>query len=350
MFRKARIGICRSIVDEKGRSWLAPNLLEKLNELTNVACEPLPDFSPEIRPEQIKSFDIIIAGSPKWTKDSLAGNTQLLHVAKMSAGYNQIDVPALTQAGVLLTNCPEGNRRPVAVAIITFILALSTRLLSKERIVREGQWQKKEHCVGYGLVGKTLGSVGVGNIGHEMFRLAKAFGMRHIAYDPYVSQETVADVDVRLVDLDAVLTESDFLNISCPLNENTYHLIGVKEFYKMKKTAFLINTARGPIVDEAALIKALQEGTIRGAALDVFEQEPLPLDNPLLKMDVDKVMLTPHDLANTDERAANYEAQILRQIKQVIHGDVPEALVNREVLQRSEFQDKLKSLLSALNG
>jgi D-3-phosphoglycerate dehydrogenase len=182
----------------------------------------------------------------------------------------------------------------------------------------------------------------VGNIGHEMFLLAKPFGMKHIAYDPYITQEAVDDVDVELVDMETVLVESDFLNISCPLNEKTRRLVGEKELRKMKKTAFLINTARGPIVDEVALIKALQEGWIREAGLDVFEQEPIPLHNPLLKMD--NVIITPHALGHTDELFVMMLDEILGQVSQIIRGEVPEGLVNREVWDKPEFQAKLKGL------
>jgi len=348
MGRKTRIGICGTVIDEKGNSFLAPTLTKKLDAAEVVEWGKLPGSSPEITSNQLEGFDIVIAGSPRWTQKSLEGNRQLLYVAKMSAGYNQIDVPALTKAGIMLTNTPGAVRRPVAVTIITFILALSSRLLTKDKLVREGRWQERWNYFGYGLTRKTLGSIGVGNIGHEMFKLARPFGMKHIAYDPYVTQEALADVDVKLVDLDTVLTESDFLNISCPLTESTHHLIGEKELAKMKETAFLINTARGPIVDEVALTKALQEGKIRGAGLDVFDKEPPSPDNPLLQMDVDKIILSPHALAQTDEMLASFESQILRQIKQIIRGDIPEALVNQEVLDKSEFQTKLKSFLLAL--
>ncbi len=350
MGRKVTIGLDRRYIDGKGKAGVLPTLLDRLNEMADVEYQRLSGVSPEVRPEQIEGFDIVLPRISAWTQDSLVGNSQLLCVIRLGVGYDTIDVPALTEAGVMLTITPEAVRRPVAVGIITFILALSTRLLTKNRLVREGRWERRFNYLGYGLTGKTLGSVGVGNIGHEMFRLAKPFGMKHIAYDPYVRQETLADVDVRLVDMDTVLVESDFLNISCPLNETTYHLIGEKELAKMKESSFLINNARGPIVEEAALIKALDEGWIRGAAQDVFEQEPTPPENPLLKMDVDKVIFTPHSMSITDEFLAIGEAQMLRQIAQIIRGDVPEALVNPEAWDRPEFQSKLKRFQASVKG
>jgi D-3-phosphoglycerate dehydrogenase len=247
---------------------------------------------------------------------------------------------------VLLCITPGAVRRPIATAIIAFILALSVRLLNKDKLTREGRWDERTNFMGYGLVGKTLGSIGVGNIGHEMFLLAKPFGMKHIAYDPYVTQESVDDVGVRLVDLDTVLAESGFLSINCPLNEETLHLIGENELAKMKRTAFLINTARGPIVDETALIKALQGGWIRGAGIDVFKQEPTASDNPLLEMD--NVIVTPHSLGWTDEAWKDTWEGNLRQISGIIRGEVPESLVNREVWDKPQFQSKLKKFHESL--
>ena len=346
MGRKAKIGITRDFFD-KDRKFIMPSAgLKSLDEMPNVEYEVLREFLPEVTPEQIRGFDMVISLGPKWTQHTLAGNHQLLCCHRGGVGYDMVDVPALTEAGVMLCITPAAVRRPMATAIITFILALSTRLRIKDKLTREGRWAEKANYHGVGLVGKTLGSIGVGNIGHEMFLLAKPFGMKHVAYDPYVTQEAVVDVNVKLVDMDTVLAESDFLTISCLLNEKTRHLIREKELRKMKKTAFLINTARGPIVDQAALIKALQEGWIRGAGLDVFEQEPIPPDNPLLQMD--NAIVTPHALGWTDEMFITMWNEILSQISQIIRGEVPEGLVNREVWHKSRFQSKMKKFQESL--
>ncbi len=346
MNRKARIGITRDFFDKDGKLVMPGPVLKLLDEMPDVEYEIFPEFLPEVTPEQIQGCDMVITFASKWTQHTLARNEQLLSIHRGGVGYDMVDVPALTNAGVMLCIIPAAVRRPMAVAIITFILALSTRLLTKDKLTRQGQWAEKAKYHGYGLMGKTLGSIGVGNIGHEMFLLVKPFGMKHIAYDPYVTQEAVADVDVKLVDLDTLLTESDFVNISCLLNESSRHLIGEKELRKMKKTAFLINTARGPIVDEAALIKALQEGWIRGAGLDVFEQEPTPPDNPLLKMD--NVIVTPHAMGDVDQYFMTMWDQILTQVLQIIRGEVPEGLVNREVWNKPEFQSRLKKFRESL--
>jgi phosphoglycerate dehydrogenase-like enzyme len=314
--------------------------MKLLDDMPDIEYRIFPELIQEIAPEHINGLDIVIGALPRWTENSLIGNDQLLSVLFTGVGYDRIDVPALNKAGVMLCIAPDGVRRPMAVTIMTFILALAMRIFVKDKLTREGRWAEKANYHGDGLTGKTLGSIGVGNIGHEMFMLAQPFGMRHIAYDPYLKQEAVDNVDVKLTDMDTVLTESDFLNISVPLSEKTHHLIGEKELRKMKPTAYLINTARGPIVDEVALIRALQEGWIRGAGLDVFEEEPTPADNPLLKMD--NVIVAPHALGHTDELFMGIWAQKMRQVSQIVHGEVPEALVNREVLDNPELQSKLK--------
>ncbi len=346
MGRKVRIGLTRDLFDKDWRPLTPGPGVKLLDEMPEVEYEIFPEYLPEATPEQIRGFDMVVTLKPRWTQRTLVGNDQLLSVHRSGVGYDVVDVPALTDAGVILCITPEAIRRPVATAIITFILALSMQLLNKDKLTREGRWDERTNFMGDGLVGKTLGSIGVGNIAHEMFLLAKPFGMKHIAYDPYVTPESVDDVGVRLVDLYTVLAESDFLSINCPLNEETLHLIGEKELAKMKRTAFLINTARGPIVDEAALIKALQVGRIRGAGIDVFKQEPTPADNPLLNMD--NVIVTPHCLGWTDEAWEGKWEENLRQISQIIRGEVPESLVNREVWDKPHFQLRLRKFHESL--
>ena len=340
MSKKARIGITRDLFDKDGKMIIPGPGLKLLDDMPDTEYEIFPELIPEITPDLIDDIDMVIGALPKWTENSLAGNDRLLAVLFTGVGYDRIDVPALNKAGVMLCIAPDGVRRPMAVTIITFILALAMRIFVKDKLTREGRWAEKANYHGDGLTGKTLGSIGVGNIGHEMFMLARPFGMKHIACDPYIRQEAVDNVGVKLTDMDTVLTESDFLNISVPLSEKTYHLIGERELRKMKPTAYLINTARGPIVDESALIRALKQGWIRGAGLDVFEQEPTPQDNPLLKMD--NVIVAPHALGHTDELFMGIWAQKMRQVSQIMKGEIPEALVNREVLETEAFKARFK--------
>jgi len=343
MVRKVRVGITRDLFDKEGKS-ISPGPGPKmLDEVPSLEWQMFAEYLPEVSPEQSRGFDMVITFAPKWTRLTLAESEQLLALLRGGVGYDMVDFAACTDTGVALYIVPAAVRRPVAVGIISFILALSTRLLTKHRLAVAGNWEEgRQKHPGIGLTGKVLGSIGVGNIGHEMFKLAKPFGMKHIAYDPYVQPEAVADVEVKLVDMDTVLRESDFLNISCPLNKQTHHLIGEKELRKMKRSAFLINTARGPVIDEVALVGALREGWIQGAGIDVFEREPNPSDNPLLKLE--NVIVTPHSIALTDEFYITMWQEITNQIVHLMRGEKWPTLVNPEVWDKPQFQKKLKKL------
>ncbi len=346
MNRKVSIGISNHLFNENGEFCIPGHGLKYLDDMPGVEWKIIGGDMSHVSPEQADGLDMIITLLSKVTAESLAGNERLLAVLCNAAGYDPVDVPALTEAGVAVCNTPKAVRRPMATAIITFILALSLRLPEKTRLAEEGRWAERDNYRGTGLVGKTLGSLGVGGIGHEMFRLAGAFGMKQIAYDPYLKPADLADVNVELVDLDRLLAESDFISISCPLNESTRHSVGKAELAKMKPTAYLINTSRGPVVDEAALIKALREKQIAGAAIDVFEQEPTPDDNPLLKMD--NVIVTPHAIGSTDEIWQNKWDENISQVASIIKGEIPEALVSGNVWNQPLFQAKLKRFQEAI--
>jgi phosphoglycerate dehydrogenase-like enzyme len=276
----------------------------------------------------------------KVTRRTVSGpNRRLKLIARFGVGYDTVDVPALTENGVLLTITPDGVRRPVASSALTFILMLAHRVMIKDRLVRENRWTERTNHMGTGLSGRVLGSLGVGNIGSELFRLAMPFAMRHLACDPYVTQESVAPLGVKLVDPDTLLRESDFVCVNCPLTEETRHLIGARQFALMKPTAFFINTARGPIVDQKALTKALQERRIGGAGLDVFDPEPPPADDPILKLD--NVILAPHALCWTDQCFAGIGASDVKAVLDVMHGRDPVGIVNRPVLSTPAWRKRL---------
>ncbi len=337
---KATVGIARELFDAEGNLDIPEPGLGLFAEIPGVEYRIFPEQHAEIAPAQVHGCHMVISAASRWTERSLLGNDQLVAVLFTGVGYDHIDVEALTKANVMLCFAPDAVRRPMACTIITFILALAMRLINKDRITRQERWTDQRQYRGEGLTGKTLGSIGVGNIGHEMFLLAKPFGMRHLGFDPHLTQEDVADVDVELVDMDTLLSESDFVSISVPLNERTRHLVGERELNKMKQTAYLISTSRGSVVDEEALIRALHSGRIRGAGLDVFEQEPVNPDNPLLEMD--NVVVTPHSLCHTDEYYMRAWRGKLRQAAQIGRGEIPENVVNKEVLEKPELQAKLR--------
>jgi phosphoglycerate dehydrogenase-like enzyme len=262
-------------------------------------------------------------------------------VARWGVGYDMIDVPALTDAGVALAITPNAVKRPVAEAILTFIFALSKDLREQDNIIRSGKWRGSLRRLGLGIEEKVLGSVGCGNIAREMFRLSKSLGFgRFLAYDPYADTAAAHELGVDLVPLEQVLKESDYVTINTLLNQSTRGMIGAAQLAIMKPTAFLINTARGPIVDQKALTAALTERRIAGAGLDVFEKEPIEPDDPLLSMD--NVLLSPHALAWTEEIVRDNGLEACDHILSVARGEIPDGIVNREVTEHPAFRAKLK--------
>ena len=345
MSKPTQIGVTKDAIDSEG-NFIAPGPgLKLLDETPGVEYDVLSELLGEVTPQQIEGYDMVFSLTPRWTASTFKGNDRLLSVHRFGVGYDMVDVPALTEAGVALCITREAVRRPVSAAILAFLLALSTRMMFKDRLIRDGRWAERANYHGIGLVGKTLGVIGVGNIGHDVFRMAMPLEMRHIGCDPYIPAEKVSDVNCELVDMDTVLRESDFLSICCPLNDETRHLIGEKELRKMKPSSFLINMARGPVVDEKALTRALTERWIQGAGLDVFEEEPTPATNPLLKLD--NVILAPHSLAWLDQMFTGQWDSILGQMNAIRRGAVPAGLVNTEVWDSPSFQRKLKRFLKA---
>ncbi|HET7715834.1 MAG TPA: NAD(P)-dependent oxidoreductase, partial [Bauldia sp.] len=227
------------------------------------------------------------------------------------------------------------------VSIITLMLALTGRLLIKDRLAREaaaGYARRADH-MGIGLVGRTLGSLGIGNIGAELYRLAKPFDMRFIAHDPYADRAVAEELGIELVGIDDLFRRSDILSVTCPLTPETWHIVNAERIAQMKPTAYLINTARGPIVDQKALTAALQERRIAGAGLDVLEQEPPDPDDPILKLD--NVILAPHALCWTDQCFAGNGAADIRAVLDVQHGREPKGVVNRAVLASATWKSRL---------
>lgn len=296
---------------------------------------------PEISAAQLADVDALILLTPRVGAASLTPNGRLALVARFGVGYDNVDLAACSAHDVAVVITPDGVRRPVAVSILTFIFALSGKLFVKDALARRGPagWAEKTVHNGVGLVGLTLGSVGMGNIGAEMFRLARPLDMRFIAHDPCADPALAAELGVSLTDLDTVFREADFVCVNCPLSDETHHLVDADRLGLMKPTAFLVNTARGPIVDQTALTEALREGRIAGAGIDVFEQEPPDADEPLLALD--NVIVTPHALCWTDQLFAGSGAADVRAAMAVMEGRVPGGIVNRDVVDRPGWKAKL---------
>ena len=335
---KIKVGVTADAVqDDTGETFFDSNALEILSRDTEIDWAYLPERVEILTADHFAAYDVICAVAPGVDAACVSRpdlRTRL--VPGFGAGYDSRDVEALTDHGVLLTNNPDAVRRPMATVGLTFILVLAQKLMDKDRITREGRWTDHRLHPGMGLTGRTLGSIGVGNIGRELFQLAAPLEMRHLAHDPFVDEGDVAGLGVSLVDFDTLLRESDFVCINVPLTARTTKLVDARALSLMKPTAYLISTARGPIVDEAALYQALKTRRIAGAAMDVFEVEPTPPDNPILTLD--NVVVTPHSLCHTDECLRQLAEGSFNAAVAFAHRAIPHKLVNPKALEHERIK------------
>lgn len=323
-----RVAITRDVIrpnGELGFGGIGVRLLQSTPGLDVVMLEKHPK---SFTPEDLAGFDALAMLGGQVSPESLAGNERLALIARFGVGYDNVNVPAATANGVFLTITPEAVQRPMAVVNLTFLLALAGRLLEQDRLTREGRWADKQDARGTGLMGKTFGSIGFGRIAQETHAISRPLGMRHIAYDPYAKPDVAEAAGVDLVDLETLLRTSDFVTVAAALTDETRHLINAKRLAMMKPTAFLISTARGPLVDQVALYEALRDRKLAGAGLDVFEVEPVDPDDPILQLP--NVVVTPHALCWTDECERIMGESVLRSIQEVAAGKVPTNVVNRE--------------------
>ncbi|MEK6851184.1 MAG: hydroxyacid dehydrogenase, partial [Candidatus Thermoplasmatota archaeon] len=262
---------------------------------------------------------IIVRSRTKVTADVIGKAAKLKVIARAGVGVDNIDVAAATKRKIPVVNAPAASTISVAELALAHMLALARHVPQADRSVKEGKWEKKKF-EGVELYGKTLGLVGSGRIGAEVAKRAKSFGMRVIAYDPYLPPKAAEERGIELTNLEALLLESDFISIHAALTDETRHMIGAKQLALMKKSAHLVNCARGEIVDEVALAAALRAGEIAGAGLDVFEREP-PAGSPVLA--VESVSLTPHLGASTREAQVRVGETVAEDVLRVLAGQQP---------------------------
>jgi len=334
-----RVGVTSDILDSRGEPAFGR---EPLQALDQVRWEWLPKGLREITAEHAAVYDALYVNSPRVPAAAVARpDLRLKLISRHGVGYDSVDVDAMTKAGVLVANTPNAVPRPVATIALTFVLALAHRLMAKDRITRAGRWAERLEHMGTGLTGRTLGVVGAGRIGKELLRLSRVFDLKLLAADPYAETLELSYIGARQVPLDELMAQSDFVVITCLLNEETRGLVGAREIALMKPSAYLINVARGPVVDEKALYQALAARRIAGAGLDVFEEEPTPADNPILKLD--NVIVSPHALCWTDELFGNIARTAIGAIVAVHAGGRPEFIVNPAALIHPRTKAWLKA-------
>jgi phosphoglycerate dehydrogenase-like enzyme len=294
----------------------------------------------QLEPHHVKAADGVVVIRPYVRRSCFAGGAQrLVVIGRAGVGTDKIDLAACTDNDVAVFNAPESLTHSTAAAAMLFILALAKRLPAHERMARSGDWRAQAAIIGEDLVGQTLGIVGLGRISWELIRLLEPFGMKVLAFSRHCRPAEAAAHKVKLVDLDTLLLESDYVSLHCALNDSTRGLMGAREFDLMKPTAYFINTGRGELVQQEALTRVLQDRRIAGAGLDVFAQEPLAANDPLTTLD--NVILTPHWLPTSHRAVRLVSVAMAAGVLRAARGQVPENVVNAEVLTRVGFQAKL---------
>jgi D-3-phosphoglycerate dehydrogenase len=311
-------------INEKG--------ISDLEEVAEVVVDT--SITPEELVKTIKDFNAIVVRSrTKVTREVIENAPKLKIIARAGVGVDNVDVEAATEKGIMVVNAPESTSITVAEQTMGLMLSLSRKISIADKSVKEGKWEKSRF-MGSELNNKTLGIIGMGRIGSQVVIRSKAFGMDAMVYDPYISEEFAKDLGVKVVDLETIFKESDVITIHVPLTPETKHLVSTESFEMMKESAFIINCARGGIIDEDALYVALSENKIGGAALDVFEKEP-PANSPLLGLD--NIVLTPHIGASTGEAQRDAALIVANEIITVFKGKAPKNVLNMPVLDNETY-------------
>ncbi len=315
--------------------------LERIREYYDVDIWPEYTAPPyEVLLEKAREYDAMVTLLTDKIDCNLLSSSQprLRIIAQHAVGYDNINLECATKYGVYITNTPGVLTEAVADFTWGLILAVTRRMIEADQFVRSGEWYKTGTgwhplmMLGFEVNGKTLGIIGMGRIVRAVAERAKGFRMKILYYDARrLPPEEEERLNAKYVSLEELLRESDIVTLHVPLTEETYHMIGEEQLKLMKKTAYLINTARGKVVDTKALIKALEEGWIAGAALDVFEVEPLPPDNPLTRFK--NVVLAPHAASATVETRTKMAMLVADNLIAFYNGEIPPTLVNKEVVR-----------------
>jgi len=322
---------CKVLVSDKmSEAGLAPVI-----ENDDIDVDILTTLSPAELIETIGPYHaLMVRSSTQVTAEVIAAGKNLRVIARAGVGVDNVDIPAATQAGIIVVNAPTGNTRAAAEHTIAMMMAQARNIPQADAHVRSGEW-KRSQFVGIEVRGKTLGTIGFGRVAQEVAGGAQGLGMKVIASDPYVTQEFAAQRNVTLTSLEEVVKNADFLTIHVPKTKENVNLIGRKQIASMKPTARILNVARGGVLDETALVEALKEGRLAGAALDVFESEPLPAISPLFGLP--NVILTPHLGASTEEAQVQVAEDVAIQVVDILNDRPPRHAVNAPIIPSSDL-------------
>lgn len=277
-----------------------------------------------------KDARAVLAGSgPRFSRDVLAQLSACRAIVRYGVGTETIDLQAATELGIMVVNVPDYCAEEVATHTMALILACVRKLLPAHRTASAGAWQIAGIRPLFSTEEQVLGLVGLGRIGQAVARKAKPFGFRILVFDPYIKQQSLIDQGLEPVHLDDLFAQADVVSLHSPDTPQTHHIIGASALSRMKQTAFLVNCSRGGLVDEAALLEALQQGRIAGAALDVMEDEPVDVNDPLLKSE--RMLVTPHMAWYTEQATVRMRQYASREVARVLRGEQPKNLVNAEV-------------------
>jgi len=290
----------------------------------------------DVLAEAVRDADVLIVDFARVTKNTIENARKLKGIIRHGIGVDNIDLEAATKRGIVVANIPDYSTKTVADHTWALILALTRKIVLADKYVRNklyvGRWENPpEYLKGLELEGKVLGIIGFGRIGREVAKRAKGIGLRVLAYSRHILKEVAMELGAEPADLETLLRESDIITLHVPLTKETYHLINEDKIRLMRKRPYIINTSRGAVIDEKALYRALKEGLIAGAALDVFEIEPPPEDNPLFELD--NVIFTPHIAWYSEEALRRLVVTAVEETARILSGELPKNLVNKDVIQ-----------------
>lgn len=344
--RSFNVALTNDFYDDQGQPKFADLGLGVFDAHGHIDVSNLAKHEAVIAAEQLAGVHAVIVLTPQVTQETLTNPEDLLAIGRFGVGYDTVDVAACSKADVLAMITAGAVDRPVAEATVMWMLALTHNLRVKDNLIRTGKWDDRSQWMGCELRDRTLGVVGLGGIAIKTVEMLGGFGMnRPIAFDPYVDGKVAEEKGIELVTLDELLERADFISLHCPLTDSTRGLIGVEQMAKMKPEAYLINTARGGIVDEDALYVALKENRIAGAALDCFVGEPIT--EPHRFGDLDNVLLAPHSIAWTNELFRDIGQMASRQMVELSQGRRPASgVLNPELFERESFREKWARVLA----